>query len=304
MSMALVTNTNIDATMAFEPSDFRGAIELAKTLVASRLLPKSVQTPEAAFTIIMTGRELGLTAMQSLRSIHVIEGKPTLSADLMLALVKKSADCEYFRLVESTDAVATYETKRRGEPCPTRMSFTIADAQRAQVTGKDNWRKYPAAMLRARAITALARAVYPDTAMGLYDPDELTQAPPQTVASEVIRAVPEPAAEDDGGEAFDAFCKRLAEAKTRSDVDAIGQDFAKVAESLPPAVVASFRRVFASKRAATPSDVEATQAAAPTRTESLRDRLRQRQAVPVGVVDDPYAHGDDEREAIADGEVE
>lgn len=163
----------------FEPTSIGEAVQLAKILVAGKLLPRAVQSPEAAFTILMTGRELGLSPMQSLRSIHVIEGKPTLSADLIVALVKKRSDvCQFFRLVESTEKVATYETQRVGEPSPTRMSFSIAEAERAGVAGKDNWRKFPAAMLRARCSAALARAVYPDLAMGLYDPDELERATP------------------------------------------------------------------------------------------------------------------------------
>lgn len=160
----------------FEPRDMSEAMQLAQKLVAGRLLPKSVATAEAAFTIIVTGRELGLSAMQSLRGIHVIEGKPTLSADLMVSLVKKSPECVFFRLVETTAQIATYETRRQGEPEPTRMSFTIAQAHAAQVTGKDNWKKYPDAMLRARCASSLARAVYPDLVMGIYDPDELEPA--------------------------------------------------------------------------------------------------------------------------------
>ncbi len=96
----------------------------------------------------------------------------------MAALCKSRSDvCLYFRMVESTDKVARYETHRRGEPVPTPMAFTWEDATRAGVTGKDNWKRYPAAMLRARCITALARAVYPDLAMGVYDPDEVDQSP-------------------------------------------------------------------------------------------------------------------------------
>ena len=178
-----------DNAAAFEPRNISEALQLAKLLVQSRLLPKSVGTPEAAFAIIATGRELGMTAMQSLRSIHVIEGKPTLSADLVAALVKSRGDiCKYFLLTQSTVTTATYETQRVGDPKPTTMSFTIEDAQRAGLTGKDNWRKYPAAMLRARCITALARAVYPDLAMGIYDEDQLGPV----AVEEAQRWVPEP----------------------------------------------------------------------------------------------------------------
>lgn len=217
---ALVKAT--DPTRAFEPRDIDEGYELAKLLVASGLMPRGVQRPEAAFAIIAAGRELGLTAMQSLRSIHIIEGKPTLSADLVAALCKSRSDvCQYFRLVESTDKVARYETQRRGEPAPTSMSFTIEDAQRAGVTGKDNWKRYPAAMLRARCITALARAVYPDLAMGVYDPDEVAPEPVYAGPAEIVRTVPaapksEPKVESDG-----TFTKLTARLDAARDIGAI-----------------------------------------------------------------------------------
>lgn len=179
---------------AFEPTGIAEAFHLAGILVKSRLLPDSVTTPEAAFAIIATGRELGLTAMQSLRSIHVVKGRTILSADLVAALVKSRPDvCKYFQLVESTAERAVYRTHRVGDPEPTTMAFTMEDAKRAQVTGNPTWTKYPQAMLRARCITALARAVYPDLAMGIYDPDEFDMQPPvPTTALEVVAPQPEP----------------------------------------------------------------------------------------------------------------
>lgn len=194
------------AALAFEPADWEAAIRFAKIAVASRLLPKSVATPEAACIIIATGRELGMTAMQSLRSIHVIEGKPTMSADLMVALVKRSPSCEMFRLVESTPTVATYSTSRRGEG-ETRMSFTMAEAQAAGVTGKDNWKKYPAAMLRARAASALCRAVYPDVLLSVYETDEIQSSAsvPEYVTEPVRYVEAEPIARND----FDAIAKKV-----------------------------------------------------------------------------------------------
>lgn len=216
-----------DESRAFEPRGIAEAVQLAKLLVASRLLPKSVTTPESAFAIIATGRELGLTAMQSLRSIHIIEGKPTLSADLVAALVKSRRDiCQWFRLVESTDQVATYETHRVGEPSPTRMSFTISDANRAGVTGKDNWRKYPAAMLRARCITALARAVYPDLAMGVYDPDEMApEAPPTPAVIHTPSAIEQPVVADLA--LFANICDRIDAAENAATLNGIARDAQK-----------------------------------------------------------------------------
>lgn len=165
----------------FAPRTMAEAWKLAQTFHASGLLPRGIASPEAAFTIIATGAELGLSPMASLRSIHVIEGKPVLSAALIAGIVQRRPDlCEGFSLVESTETIATYETTRRGQ-APVRMSFTLEQAQRAGLAGKDIWRKYPHAMLRARASAELARAVYPDVVGGLYDPDEIPGAEVRTV---------------------------------------------------------------------------------------------------------------------------
>lgn len=213
-----------DPTRAFEPRDITEGYQLAKLLISSGLMPRGIQRPEAAFAIIAAGRELGLTAMQSLRSIHIIEGKPTLSADLVAALCKSRPEvCKYFRLVESTDRVARYETLRAGEPEPTTMSFSIEDAQRAGVTGKDNWKKYPAAMLRARCITALARAVYPDLAMGVYDPDEVVPEPMYAGQAQVITAPAAPASSPSVADerVFQDLCERLDQAESTPALNAV-----------------------------------------------------------------------------------
>jgi hypothetical protein len=200
VTTALSTDLRTDKA-AFEPANLAEALHISQVLVASRLLPRSITTPEAAFTVIATGRELGLSAMQALRSIHIVEGKPTLSADLMVALVKRHEVCAYFRLVESTASRAAYETHRKGEPSPTRMAYSIEEARAAGATNKDNWRKFPASMLRARAASMLARAVYPDVILGVYDPDEIADVPaaivdvssvPSRVEVPVRRAEPRP----------------------------------------------------------------------------------------------------------------
>lgn len=153
-------------------STFEATRALSKELAASQLLPQALkQKPADVLAIVLTGRELGLEPMQAIRGIHIIEGKPSMSADLMGALVKKSPACEFLTLVESTGLVATYKTKRRGEPGETVMSFTIEQAKAAGAEGKSNWKKYPDAMLRARALAAICRAVYPDVCLGIYDSD-------------------------------------------------------------------------------------------------------------------------------------
>jgi hypothetical protein len=156
-----------------EPRNGTEAWELARVAAASGLY--GVQKPEQALVIIMTGTELGLTANQALRSIQVVKGKPNLSADLIVALVKRSEICESWEVIESTNDRCTIETKRRGDAKPRRVTWTLDDAKRAGISG-DMYQKYPRQMLRHRCSADLAREVYPDLVLGLYAPEEFGDA--------------------------------------------------------------------------------------------------------------------------------
>lgn len=145
---------------------------LAREFAKSALMPMALRKrPEDILVTLQTGAELGLQPMQSIRGIHVINGKASLSADLMAALCKRSNVCEYLVLVESSAQKATYKAKRAGDPEATTLSFTIEEAKAAGLTSNPTYQKYPAAMLRARALAAICRAVFPDLCLGLYDSD-------------------------------------------------------------------------------------------------------------------------------------
>lgn len=202
-------------TLAFEPHDLTSAMQLADVLSRSKLMPASLRNPADILIVVMTGRELGLTTMQSVRGMHVIDGKVGMSAELILALVKKRAECEYLRVVESTDSVCTLETKRKGDPEPTRMSYTIEQARRAGVTGKDNWRKHTEAMLRARCASAICRVVYPDLLLGVYSDDEMDEIRDGRQPRQVVDAV----VVDES--AMRALVNRIAATSSLAELDAL-----------------------------------------------------------------------------------
>jgi len=103
----------------------------------------------------------------------VIDGKPTLKADAIRALILRSGKADYFRIVERSATVCTFATKRKGDPEVT-LSYTFEEAQAAGlVKPNSGWVKNPADMLVARASAKLARLVYPDVIHGLYAPEEL-----------------------------------------------------------------------------------------------------------------------------------
>ena len=159
-----------------------------------------VRKASEAAVILLTGRELGLAPMQSLRGIYVVNGTPVLSADLLVAVVRRSGLCASWRVVESTPEKCTISTLRQGESEATTKTWTIADAKRAQVTSKPIWGQYPAQMLRHRCAADLAREVYPDVVLGLYTPEELERAEPEREREVVVAEVAQAPAPDDGPE--------------------------------------------------------------------------------------------------------
>lgn len=151
--------------------------------IDSGLLPDHItkardpkQALAKALTIAWKGRELGLPPLYSFSNIQVISGKPCLSAELMLALVFRrcpGAKVTFSTPVEKQNTECEVIMQRpNGDPQAFR--FSIEDAKRAGlIRDRSPWTTYPAAMLRARAISAGARAVFPDCTLGLYTPEEL-----------------------------------------------------------------------------------------------------------------------------------
>lgn len=163
--------------MQLEPRSLREAALVAQEAFKSRNF-SAYGTSQGIMMTILAGRELGLQAMASLRGFHIIDGKPALSADLIRALVTRSPHCEYFRCTERTNEAATWETKRRGDPSPMTLRFTIEDGKLASFKDEKSWKasgwgRNPADMCVARASAKLARLVYADVVFNLYAPEEM-----------------------------------------------------------------------------------------------------------------------------------
>lgn len=178
----------------FEPQSFADLTRLGEMAARSRLF--AVQSPEAAVVMMLTGASLGLPPVTALRGIHVVQGRAVLSSDLLVAVVLRSGQCDFWRPVEVTAERCTLETRRRGHADPTRHTWTMEMARKASLTGKAGpWQQFPAAMLRARCSAELARMVYPDVLFGVYVEgeidDEAAQPAPQpaTVTREAFAAI-------------------------------------------------------------------------------------------------------------------
>lgn len=169
-----MTDSHETRALAIIPTSLPEVQSMAEVLSKSTLLPDALKGKAADVVVqILAGQELGLAPMASIRGVHIVQGKPLLSADTMVALVMGSGLCEYFSLVEETETKVVYETKRKGSPHTQRASWSDEDTKLAGLNTKDNWRLHRKQMRRARARAILARDVYPDVLAGCYDPDEI-----------------------------------------------------------------------------------------------------------------------------------
>ena len=170
--------------LAVEAQSFEGSLENApftwKTLTAiapTEFVPKGLRgRPVAILACILTGRELGLGPMESLRSVDIIDGRPSPSGEWMVSRVFDAGHVIYAE--EQSATTCTVVGIRRDdigvEVARMQFTFTIEMAHRAGLTGKTNWKNYPEAMLYWRAVSQLCRQFFPDVLRGIkYLADEL-----------------------------------------------------------------------------------------------------------------------------------
>lgn len=183
------------ATSLPSPAEWTNIFDMAEKLVPTGFLPESIKTPAQAAAVMLKGRELGIPPMYALSNIAVIKGKPTCGAELMLALIYRDHGDNAIQFPETSAERCTIAYRRRNWDQPQTYSFTMQDAQRASLT-TNTWRQYPAAMLRARCISAVARMAFADSIGGMYTPEELgatvTVVDEQVVVDSTAYVIDEP----------------------------------------------------------------------------------------------------------------
>ena len=192
------------------PKDLDEAMRFADMLAGSSIVPKDyIGKPGNCLVAIQWGMELGLQPMQAMQSIAVINGRPSLWGDAMLALVKAHPAFEWIK-EECDGNVATCTIKRRGEP-EVVQSFSLEEAKRAGLTGKQGpWTQYPKRMLQMRARGFALRDAFPDALRGVVSAEEARDTPAERDmgAAEVVSSrTAAPAALPDYSQ--DAFAKNL-----------------------------------------------------------------------------------------------
>lgn len=192
-NVAIIEQQPIKQRMNLTPTTIDEAIRFSELLCKSSLVPKDYQgNPANCLIACQWGMELGLQPLQAMQSIAVINGRPSIWGDAMIALVRASGLMEAMREDIGEDKCVCH-VKRKGEPEQSR-TFTVDDAKKAGLWGKQGpWQTAPKRMLQMRARAFALRDIFPDVLRGMYVGEEAQDLPREkdvTAEGETIKADP------------------------------------------------------------------------------------------------------------------
>lgn len=166
-------STEIATRHTTAPATLPDKMEYAKALAASGMLPAQYRNQPANLLYALEFADsLGLHPMAAITGVHVIEGKPSASSALISALVRRAG---HKLRITGDDTRAVAQIVRADDPGFTfECTWTMDRAKQAGLANKKVWQNYPAAMLKARAITEVAREACEEALSGMhYTPEEL-----------------------------------------------------------------------------------------------------------------------------------
>ena len=148
-----------------------------------------MKTPEQALALMLVAQSEGLHPARAAMEYHVIQGRPALKADAMLARFQNAGGKVQWKSYTDADVTGVFSHPSGGEVS---IQWTFEMATKAGLTKNPTWKQYPRAMLRARCISEGIRTVYPGVSVGIYTPEEVQDFTPQVTQPE-RDITPEPA---------------------------------------------------------------------------------------------------------------
>lgn len=160
------------------PSNLQEAMEMANVMSQSTIIPKDFGgNPGNILVAMQWGMELGMAPLQAMQNIAVINGRPSLWGDALIAIVRGSDVCEYVKeevREQGGQMVAVCRSKRKNEDEHV-TEFSMEDAQTAGLWGKQGpWKQYPKRMLQLRARAFNLRDNFADVLKGMNSAEEQT----------------------------------------------------------------------------------------------------------------------------------
>ena len=150
---------------------------MAKAIAESKLF--GIQTPAQALALGLLCQAEGRHPAEAARDYHIINGKPSLKSEAMLARFQQAGGKVDWHEYTHESVSGTFSHPQGGS---LKVSWTMQDATRAGLTGNPTWKKFPRQMLKARCISEAVRGIFPGVLSGLYAPEEVSDIPVQVVA--------------------------------------------------------------------------------------------------------------------------
>ena len=177
-------------TTQMDESGWKVLKEQSQMLVKSGFLPPSIKSVEQAIAVALKGHELGLPMMTSFSLINIIQGKPTVSAEGMLALIHTKCKGAVIDFIKIEEDCCVIEASRPGAKKHT-FKFDLNDAKSAGLLSRQQWKQYPRAMFRSRCVSEMARTLFPDAIMGCsYTPEEIAPDMPSYMNEDIPLGTP------------------------------------------------------------------------------------------------------------------
>ena len=145
---------------------------MALAVVKSGLF--GMKTVEQATALMLIAQAEGYHPALAARDYHIIQGRPTLKAETMMARFQQQGGKVEWKTLTDKEVTATFSHPSGGSAT---ITWTFEQAKQAGLTGKDNWKNYPRAMLRARVVSEGIRTVFPGVVLGVYTPEEVQDIP-------------------------------------------------------------------------------------------------------------------------------
>jgi len=152
---------------------FQDMQQMAEVAAGSKMF--GFKNTQEAMAIMLLCQAENLHPAVAMRDFHVIQGRPALKADAMLARFQQAGGRVEWKEYTDEKVSGLFSHPQGGT---LEVSWTLAKAKSIGIANKDNWRNYPRAMLRARVVSEGIRSVYPGCVVGVYTPEEVQDFTP------------------------------------------------------------------------------------------------------------------------------
>jgi hypothetical protein len=188
-----------------------------------------VKTPDQAMALMLIAQAEGMHPAIAARDYHVINGRPTLKADAMLARFQTAGGKVEWSDYTDQRVIGTFSHPKGGSVT---IEWTVEMGRKAGLLGNQTWTKYPRQMLRSRCISEGIRTVFPGVVVGTYSEEEGQDMAPQTIVRDMGNAeevaAPAPAIPATPAVDVDALIKTIKSAATREFLELLRPQMRRV----------------------------------------------------------------------------